>query len=148
MARANRAFEMLVCSLAAAAAAVLFLFVVVASLGLLKGQSEFARPVILFALVMSVPVGAWCVESAWRLFTCRERADGSGLLSPTLLIFAGLASLALAGFIMTEWGLAALGRAIMITIGAGGCSVWLALGSTGPAGEVEIKLGHESPVGA
>ncbi len=110
---------MLVGILAAAAAAVLSLFVVVATLGLLKGQSEFTRPVILFALIMSIPVGAWCVEIAWRLFTSRERADGGGLLSPFLLIFAGLACLALAVFFIANWGLAGIERAIMFTTGAG-----------------------------
>ena len=61
-------------------------------------------------VVLSATTAFWCVETAWRLCTRRERETG-GLLSPFVLRLAGVVCVVLAVVMLIEFGLPGLGRA-------------------------------------
>jgi hypothetical protein len=64
------------------------------------------------------PVLAWCVHTSWRLLTGRPRKDG-GLLSPAVILLAGIGLAAVGAYALTLDGWRALGRAaLFVTSGA------------------------------
>ena len=71
----------------------------------------------ILSLVLSLPVGLWCGQLAWRLWTGRGRAGTPGLLSPaTYLLFGVGAVVALVAILVTSRGSAAGGVAILLTL--------------------------------
>ena len=88
---AYRGIEFLVGVLAAVGSAASFLMGILVIQSISQGQpTGAAKTGLLAILVLFIPVGAWCGQIAWRLWSGRGRAGTHGLLSPTAFALFGI----------------------------------------------------------
>jgi hypothetical protein len=106
----QRAFEVLLGLILCVAAMVPIVFGVGAVLEVTAASSAWPAWAVVLGVTVSAAVAWWCLSTAWRLLTRRERRGG-GLLSPTTLVIVGAACLAGSATALFNWGIPGLGRA-------------------------------------
>ena len=79
------------------------------------------HPLWLAVVVLLVSGGLawWCVKTAYQLFTGHERAGG-GLLSPMVLVLAGIAGVGLGVMMVVWYGVAGVYRSVECVLGGVG----------------------------
>jgi hypothetical protein len=107
---AERAFEVLLGLVLCLAAMVPIAFGVGAAFEFSAAHSEWPTWAVVLGVAASAAVAWWCLSTAWRLVTRRERRGG-GLLSPTTLVLTGTACLVVSATAVVNWGISGLGRA-------------------------------------